>query len=75
MLVLSRKIGESVIIQSNIKITVLEISGNQIKLGFEAPDDVPIYRQEVYERIVSENKSAVEIDRNSLKKFVSKFKR
>jgi carbon storage regulator len=75
MLVLSRKIGESVIIQNNIKITVLEISGNQIKLGFEAPDDVPIYRQEVYERIVSENKSAVEIDRNSLKKFVSKFKR
>jgi carbon storage regulator len=64
-----------VIIQNNIKITVLEISGNQIKLGFEAPDDVPIYRQEVYERIVSENKSAVEIDRNSLKKFVSKFKR
>jgi carbon storage regulator len=54
---------------------VLEISGNQIKLGFEAPDDVPIYRQEVYERIVSENKSAVEIDRNSLKKFASKFKR
>jgi carbon storage regulator len=75
MLVLSRKIGESVIIQNNIKITVLEISGNQIKLGFEAPDDVPIYRQEVYERIVSENKSAVEVDRNSLKKFVSKFKR
>ncbi len=75
MLVLSRKIGESVIIQNNIKITVLEISGNQIKLGFEAPDDVPIYRQEVYERIVSENKSAVEIDRNSLKKFLSKFKR
>jgi carbon storage regulator len=75
MLVLSRKIGESVIIQNNIKITVLEISGNQIKLGFEAPDDVPIYRQEIYERIVSENKSAVEIDRNSLKKFVSKFKR
>jgi carbon storage regulator len=75
MLVLSRKIGESVIIQNNIKITVLEISGNQIKLGFEAPDDVPIYRQEVYERIVSENKSAVEIDRNSLKKFVSKLKR
>ncbi len=75
MLVLSRKVGESVIIQNDIKITVLEISGNQIKLGFEAPDDVLIYRQEVYERIVSENKSAVEIDRNSLKKFASKFKR
>jgi len=75
MLVLSRKPGESVIIQNNIKITVLEISGNQIKLGFEAPEDILIYRQEVYEQIISENKSAVKVDRNLLKKFAIGFKR
>lgn len=56
MLVLSRKSGESIVIQNNIKITVLEISGNQVKLGFEAPDYVPIYREEIYLKVANENK-------------------
>jgi len=73
MLVLSRKVGESVIIQNNIKITVLEISGNQIKLGFEAPADVLIFRQEVYERVADENKNASTIDRKSLSDFARKL--
>ncbi len=73
MLVLSRKVGESVIIQGNIKVTVLEISGNQIKLGFEAPSDVLIFRQEIYEKVVSENKNALAVNRKSLKDFAKRF--
>ncbi len=75
MLVLSRKVGESVIIQGSIKITVLEISGNQIKLGFEAPEDVFIYRQEIYEKVIKENKNASMIERKSLKGFAEKLVR
>jgi len=75
MLVLSRKVGESVIIQNSIKVTVLEISGNQIKLGFEAPDDVSIYREEIYVKVAKENKLASGVVRDSLKNFVGKFRR
>lgn len=75
MLVLSRKVGESVIIRNDIKVTVLEISGNQIKLGFEAPNDISIYREEVYERVVKENKLASKIRRDSLKNFAKEFKK
>lgn len=74
MLVLSRKVGESVIIQNNIKITILEISGNQVKIGFEAPEDVLIYRQEIYEKVIKENKNASSIERNSLKEFAKRLK-
>jgi carbon storage regulator len=73
MLVLSRKVGESVIIQGNIKVTVLEISGSQIKLGFEAPSDVLIFRQEIYEKVVNENKNALTVNRKSLKDFAKRF--
>jgi carbon storage regulator len=51
VLVLSRKEGESIQIGSDIKITVVEIDGNRIRLGFVAPADVRIFRQEVFERI------------------------
>ncbi len=74
MLVLSRKVGESVIIQNNIKITVLEISGNQVKIGFEAPENVLIYRQEIYEKVIKENKNASAIERKSLREFAEKLK-
>ncbi len=47
MLVLSRKLGESVYIGEDIRITVVEIRGNQIRLGIEAPRNVPVYRQEL----------------------------
>ena len=47
MLVLSRKPNESVILGSNIKVTVLDIRGDKVRLGFEAPNSVPIHREEV----------------------------
>ncbi len=75
MLVLSRKVGESVIIRNDIKVTILEISGNQIKLGFEAPSNVSIYREEVYKSVMKENKAASKVRRDSLKSFAKKFKK
>ena len=48
MLALTRKKGESLVINNDIEITILEIRGDQIKLGVSAPKEVPIYRKEVY---------------------------
>ncbi len=58
MLALTRKKGESLVINNNIEVTVLEIRGDQVKLGISAPKDVSIYRQEVYLQIQEENKAA-----------------
>ncbi len=61
MLALSRKKNESIVINNNIEITVLDIRGDQIKLGISAPKEVPIYRKEVYIQIQNENKEATDI--------------
>ena len=55
MLILTRKLGESAIIGDNIKLTVVEISKNQIKFGVEAPKNVIIHREEVFRKIKDEN--------------------
>ena len=69
MLALTRKKGESLMINNDIEITVLEIRGDQIKIGVSAPKDVPIYRKEIYLQIQEENKQAAgqEIDVEALK--------
>ncbi len=51
MLVLSRKPGNQIVIADNIIITVVEVKGNQVRIGIEAPDDVVIHRKEVFEKI------------------------
>ena len=56
MLALTRKKGESLVINNNIEVTILEIRGDQIKLGISAPRDVSIYRKEVYLQIQEENR-------------------
>ena len=61
MLALSRKKNESIVINNNIEVTVLDIRGDQIKLGISAPKDVPIYRKEVYIQIQNENKEATDV--------------
>ncbi len=58
MLILARKIGEAITIADEITIKVMEIKGGQVKIGVEAPHHVSIHRNEVYERIVEENKKA-----------------
>ena len=57
MLVLSRKKNESIIINDNITLTVIEIRGDKVRLGIEAPKDVTVHRREVYEAIHGRNPS------------------
>lgn len=73
MLALSRKKDESIIINDNIEITIIEIKGDQIKLGISAPKDVPIYRKEVFDQIQEANKEAANsVDADALKKLFKK---
>ena len=58
MLALTRKKGEALMINNNIEITILEVRGDQVKIGISAPKDVPIYRKEVYLQIQEENKAS-----------------
>ncbi|EGV06571.1 carbon storage regulator [Haemophilus pittmaniae HK 85] len=51
MLILTRKVGESVLIGDDISITVLSVRGNQVKLGVQAPKEVSVHREEIYQRI------------------------
>jgi len=58
MLILTRKAGEAIVINDTITVKLIEIKGGQIKLGIEAPETVTIHREEVYARILAENKKA-----------------
>jgi carbon storage regulator len=58
VLILTRKLGESITIDNEIKVTVLGIFGNQVKLGIMAPDKVSVHREEIFNRIQEENKAA-----------------
>ena len=62
MLALSRKKSEALIINNNIEITVLEIKGEQVKLGISAPKEVPVYGKEVYMQIQDSNQEAINTD-------------
>lgn len=59
MLILSRKLGESIVIDGRITVKVLRVDGEVVKLGIAAPADVPVHRQEVYEEIRKNNQEAV----------------
>lgn len=59
MLVLTRKLGESIAIDDHIKITVVQIKGKQVRLGIQAPKETKIHREEVYSAIQDQNKTAV----------------
>lgn len=54
MLVLTRRLGESITIGDNVRLIIVEVDGNQVKLGIEAPREIEIYREELYERIKGE---------------------
>ncbi len=55
MLILTRRIGESVVIGDDIKLTVLGVKGSQVRLGIDAPKTVSVHREEIYERIQKED--------------------
>lgn len=59
MLALSRKQGESIIVGNDIEITILEIKGDQVKVGINAPKSVPVYRKELYVQTTDANKEAI----------------
>lgn len=59
MLILSRKKNESIVINDNIEISIIEIKGEGVKIGINAPSSVKIYRREVYDAIQIENKAAL----------------
>lgn len=61
MLALTRKKGEALVINNNIEITVLEVKGDQVKIGISAPKEVPVYRKEVYLQIQEANKEAMQV--------------
>lgn len=68
MLALARKVNESIMLGNDIEITLLEIKGDQVKIGISAPKSVPIYRKEIYLQIQEENKQAgQEVDVEALK--------
>ncbi|MCF6265847.1 MAG: carbon storage regulator CsrA [Desulfuromusa sp.] len=62
MLVLTRKIGEGIIIGDDIKITVVELKGGGVRIGIDAPREMKVHRQEVFDKIKQENKEATQWD-------------
>ena len=70
MLALSRKKNEAIVINNNVEITVLEIKGDQVKLGISAPKEVPVYRKEVYVQIQEANKESMSNDLSALADFL-----
>ena len=60
MLALARKVNESIMLGNDIEITLLEIKGDQVKIGISAPKSVPIYRKEIYLQIQEENRQAMQ---------------
>ena len=66
MLVLSRKVGESLMIGSDVTVTVVEFRGDQVRLGVQAPRSVQVYREEIYAEVSRQNRAAAEINVNDL---------
>ena len=61
MLVLSRKRNESVVINDNIVVTIVDVRGDKVRIGIEAPRDVSVHRKEIYEQIAEENRGASDV--------------
>ena len=74
MLILTRKLGESIAIGDGIKVTLLEVQGKQAKIGVQAPRDVSIHRQEVYDKIQQENLRAAGTSERDLTRLTTLFR-
>lgn len=69
MLILSRKLGESIVIDGHIRVKIMRVDGDVVKIGIEAPVSVPVHRQEVYEEIQRNNQQALTRQSSPLPKF------
>ncbi len=65
MLILTRRVGETVVIGNNVTVTVLGVKGNQVRLGVKAPKDISVHREEIFERIQAEQKEQAPMAANS----------
>lgn len=70
MLILTRRIGESITVGDEIRIQVIDIQGKQVRLGIEAPAGLQVHRREIYEKILKENLEAAKIGVDSLEKIM-----
>lgn len=68
MLVLTRKLGEGIVIGDDVTITIVEMKGGNVRIGIDAPRDKKIYRQEIFDRIALENRDAANWDMTDLDK-------
>lgn len=75
MLVLTRKLEECIRIGDNIKITIVEIEGKHVKLGIEAPRNIAVHREEVYQRIQEENIRAAKAQQAKVQNFADYWKK
>ena len=73
MLILTRKLGENIRIGDRIKIIILDVKGGQVKLGIDAPPNVSVHREEIYERIRDENRRASGISAKAIKEVAQIF--
>jgi carbon storage regulator CsrA len=60
MLILTRKVGEALMVGEEVTVTVLEVKGNQVRIGIKAPRDVAVHREEIYDRVQAEKAQQVE---------------
>jgi len=67
MLILTRRVGETVMIGNEVTVTVLGVKGNQVRIGVNAPKDVPVHREEIYERIKREEEGDLHVARPTIK--------
>lgn len=75
MLILTRKLGESITIGNDIKVTILECQNKQVKLGIIAPKDIKVHREEIFEKIQEENRKASKISKFELIEIAQKWRK
>lgn len=75
MLILTRKLGESITIGNDIRVTILECQNKQVKLGIIAPKDIKVHREEIFEKIQEENKKASKISKLELIEIAQKWRK
>lgn len=75
MLILTRKLGESITIGDEIKVTIVDCQGKQVKLGIIAPKDIKVHREEVFEKIQEENRKAATVSKHSIAEIAKKWRK